>query len=762
MIYFSQQSWIKLFLEAGRLQNSISNAGNAFANSSLQDWEFLISDLIYGRCENPVIKEARDLLEVAVTEYNNLNHEKLDPKKVNAYFAAKVVRSIIVEQKCLSGVWHPLCSLAEIAYPGDFVTARIFQESLVALRQADKTLRVFLNICPHRQAKLIEGKGCLNLHQPIVCPYHGWIFSQDGRCQNVPGAAAGEFGAEFDINNYFLQELETKIYQNSIFVKLQNSGLSDKSTDQAEIDKSESEELVLPVSIEGKQSIRVTISQLLQSVYPGANDIKSPEVPESIRLLLKVGYLDAEIKRLSVNINQHKNVSNKVVSLPNSEPENLYLESLIIEIKQAILTLNNIKAINLNIDELFPCINAYPNDITTSKESVSNPNFLTHSSEPLQNVVLPEKDRKTLPPWVYANPNLFPLEVERIIKPTWQFVCHESEVSNCGDFTWLDIVGERAYVIRTSDGGLFAGRLRIASELYSRPDFTVPNYGLEQIDIDVWLGFVFIRFLPNDLSVADVWENPKLITPYKFQDLQPIFGSGWYDFEVEADYKILWENFLEVYHFPVAHKGMTRLCHISRNSDLLPFREPPLPNLPKVEFDYIQSLKAAERHSQKHEKLLLEIAEKTKVLPEPLHYTIFGSISKQRLMPIMLGLTVFPEHIQAMSFIPVGPEECRVRIRSYGLPLDLNTSSGRAIQDARTANINDIQIELVEEDIKLNYLTQAGVSSKIFDKQGILNDLEISIAQFQEKIRKDIPITRCLYQPEAGTLRLINQKLLIT
>lgn len=58
----------------------------------------------------------------------------------------------------------------------------------------------------------------------------------------------------------------------------------------------------------------------------------------------------------------------------------------------------------------------------------------------------------SLPAWTYADAEFFGAEVERIFRPSWQVVCHESDIPFPGDFHTLDYVGESVIVMRGGDG----------------------------------------------------------------------------------------------------------------------------------------------------------------------------------------------------------------------------------------------------------------------------------------------------------------------
>jgi len=62
------------------------------------------------------------------------------------------------------------------------------------------------------------------------------------------------------------------------------------------------------------------------------------------------------------------------------------------------------------------------------------------------------------PPWVYADPMLLNIERERLFRPSWQLAGHESELARAGDYLTLDFTGERAVLVRGSDGEIRAFR----------------------------------------------------------------------------------------------------------------------------------------------------------------------------------------------------------------------------------------------------------------------------------------------------------------
>jgi TetR/AcrR family transcriptional repressor of bet genes len=63
-----------------------------------------------------------------------------------------------------------------------------------------------------------------------------------------------------------------------------------------------------------------------------------------------------------------------------------------------------------------------------------------------------------LPAWAYAHAALLAAERDRLLRPAWQIIGHDTEVPAAGDFLSADLAGERALVVRDERGRLRAFR----------------------------------------------------------------------------------------------------------------------------------------------------------------------------------------------------------------------------------------------------------------------------------------------------------------
>lgn len=80
--------------------------------------------------------------------------------------------------------WVFVADEAELAAPGDYVTAMVGTEPVVVVRTDGGRLAGHVNVCPHRGVTLLRGSGSCGGH--IRCPYHGWAFGLDGRFRAAP------------------------------------------------------------------------------------------------------------------------------------------------------------------------------------------------------------------------------------------------------------------------------------------------------------------------------------------------------------------------------------------------------------------------------------------------------------------------------------------------------------------------------------------------------------------------------------------------
>jgi Rieske 2Fe-2S family protein len=83
-------------------------------------------------------------------------------------------------------VWQPACREEEIPDPGSYYEYCIGRQSILVVRQKDRSIKAFHNTCAHRGMKILCGTG-VETEGELRCRFHGWRYSLDGRSSFVPG-----------------------------------------------------------------------------------------------------------------------------------------------------------------------------------------------------------------------------------------------------------------------------------------------------------------------------------------------------------------------------------------------------------------------------------------------------------------------------------------------------------------------------------------------------------------------------------------------
>jgi carnitine monooxygenase subunit len=204
-------------------------------------------------------------------------------------------------------------------------------------------------------------------------------------------------------------------------------------------------------------------------------------------------------------------------------------------------------------------------------------------------------DRRGLPGWAYHNDALLQLEMSDLFRTHWQIAGHINDMPKPGDYITFDLGNERAFVVRGSDGALRAfhnlcrhrgsrvvtgtngncknalvcpfhgwvynldGTLRGPARPESYPNMDKQNFGLRPVDMEVWHGFIFIRFEPGPQPAVAV-----LLKPYdaEFAHHAPetMLPSGEvFSNEVAVNWKSVRDVDNEGYHVAMAHPALQDL-----------------------------------------------------------------------------------------------------------------------------------------------------------------------------------------------------------
>ncbi|NML05975.1 aromatic ring-hydroxylating dioxygenase subunit alpha [Sphingomonas sp. G-3-2-10] len=365
----------------------------------------------------------------------------------------------------------------------------------------------------------------------------------------------------------------------------------------------------------------------------------------------------------------------------------------------------------------------------------------------------------SLPGWLYTDPEYFHVEMDRVIRPSWQIVCHISDMPKPGDYHTIDYIGESVIAIRQQDGSIRGftnvcrhramrlvegpvgcakklvcpyhawtydadGRLTGVPAKSDYPALDTSKHGLAPVDVEIWRGFVFVRLEDRGgPSVAEMMAPyDHEVAPYRFEDMRTISPVRLR--ERAVNWKNVGDNYSDGLHIPVAHPGLTRLFGKSYAIEAQPWvdkmsgqlRDRPGTN--HWENFYQKHLPHAPHLPDENQRLWLYF----------------------KLWPNQ-AFDIYSDQIDFMQWLPISPTECVLREMAFALPDDR-----REMKLVRYANWR-INRDVNAEDTWLITRIQQGMASKSYSV-GPLGKSEVCLRSFARKIRGLIPEAR-LHQPPA-------------
>jgi phenylpropionate dioxygenase-like ring-hydroxylating dioxygenase large terminal subunit len=205
---------------------------------------------------------------------------------------------------------------------------------------------------------------------------------------------------------------------------------------------------------------------------------------------------------------------------------------------------------------------------------------------------------------------------------------------------------------------------------------------------------------------------------------------------VPIDWKNVVENYVEDYHFPIGHPGLSALMEPQYDRQSFPGGTMRLSHRMRG-----QPLKSwsAERYAK-----FLPVMEH---LPEHMRrrWTYFG------LYPNVF-FDLYPEWMDFFHVVPLDAGRTLIRARSFGFPDDR-----REMKAARWL-CSRLNARVQAEDETLTESVQRGLASGAYS-QGILSSKEVVLSGFQDWIRERLPVVRQVDAPARGTIAERNATL---
>jgi Rieske 2Fe-2S family protein len=210
-----------------------------------------------------------------------------------------------------------------------------------------------------------------------------------------------------------------------------------------------------------------------------------------------------------------------------------------------------------------------------------------------------------LPPRVFHEPDILDFERRNWFSRTWLCVAREEDWAHNGTYQLFDVAGESVIVVRDGTGDLRAhhnvcrhrgatlidaqadgasgrlvrlqcpyhawvydldGTLRRAPHTDELVDFDESDNGLLPVRLETFAGFVFVNLDRQAPALLDyLVDLPSAVAAYPVAEVR---RARRIEYEVNANWKVIGENYSECYHCPGVHPQLNRLSPYDRGRNL--------------------------------------------------------------------------------------------------------------------------------------------------------------------------------------------------
>ncbi len=367
---------------------------------------------------------------------------------------------------------------------------------------------------------------------------------------------------------------------------------------------------------------------------------------------------------------------------------------------------------------------------------------------------LPVERATSLIPDAYRSQDFFEVEEERVFGKAWVCVGYTCQVREPGEMFVAVVAGQSLIVTRDKGGRLRAfynvcrhrgsvlltqdglhdvircpyhawgyaldGRClgtpyfkgmdiseeeRAAFDTSEAKEFRKEDYGLLQVRVESWGCFVFVNLDPNARPLSEwLGDLPQRFARYPLDELRLV---GRRHYQINANWKLIAENFMEYYHLPWVHP---ELCKVSGFKDHYRFQGPgmytgmitwPLSRNPStVDLDLPPMRGLDEREAQTAYWIMM-----------------FPSTA----------LFLLPNHVFVLLFRPDGP---RRSLEYADLLAHPNVADGKA----KLTAIHDFWAMVNDQDIKAVERVQQGLASNAYPGGRLCFRFEEPVHRFQNMV----------------------------
>ena len=193
----------------------------------------------------------------------------------------------------------------------------------------------------------------------------------------------------------------------------------------------------------------------------------------------------------------------------------------------------------------------------------------------------------------YIKQSWFDVDLEAVIKRSWQWVCHVEKLREPGSYVTTDIAGQPIVIVRDSGGKLRAfynvcqhrahellkgegkiskiicpyhawtynlnGALLRAPHTEKLEEFKTQQICLKLVQVEEFCGFIYVNLDVKASSLSKQSGNLEDEIRYWAPDIENLTFGHRLKYDIKSNWKNVVDNFLECYHCPVAHKDFCKL-----------------------------------------------------------------------------------------------------------------------------------------------------------------------------------------------------------
>ena len=129
----------------------------------------------------------------------------------------------IERKKLFEDKWVVIGVASSVPNPGDAIPFDLLGIPLIILRDRDKSVRVFHNVCSHRGFKILQ-EPC-SIKNVLRCPYHSWAYDLKGKLVATPhlGGMDKNDAVGFNKSESNLHEVRSYVWLDLIMVNISDN-----------------------------------------------------------------------------------------------------------------------------------------------------------------------------------------------------------------------------------------------------------------------------------------------------------------------------------------------------------------------------------------------------------------------------------------------------------------------------------------------------------------------------------------------------------